>query len=233
MDPGEVDDGNDGLGCPMSRWVCETWDGHHDPRCSDVTDIPGAPSYPLNVTKGLQRFYGGQDLHFVTFSCYHRQPLLSDARRDLFLQILERVRRRYRLVVLGYVVMPEHVHLLVSEPQRSTLSTVIQAVKLGLVRSLEGGGSIPTSRKRSEKRGTPAGRRHFWQARFYDFNVWTEKKRIEKLRYIHRNPVARGLVERPEQWKWSSFRWYLSGEPGPVRINDTDILVMTVRPPAA
>jgi putative transposase len=75
--------------------------------------------------------------------------------------------------------------------------------------------------------------RREWQARFYDFNVWTEKKRIEKLRYIHRNPVARGLVASPEQWQWSSFRWYSSGEVGPVRINDTDILVMTIHPPAA
>ena len=70
-------------------------------------------------------------------------------------------------------------------------------------------------------------------SRGYDFNVWTEKKRIEKLRYIHRNPVARGLVASPEQWPWSSFRRYSSGEVGPVRINDADIVVMTIRPPAA
>ncbi len=185
------------------------------------------------MTEGLHRFYGGRDLHFLTFSCYQRQPLFnSAARRDLFLRILERVRRRYRLVALGYVVMPEHVHLLVSEPQRETLSTAIQALKLGFIRSVEGGG-IPTSRKRSEKRGTPVTPNRFWQARFYDFNVWTEKKRIEKLRYIHCNPVARGLVESPEQWQWSSFRWYLSGEVGPVKINDTEILVMKIRPPAA
>ncbi|PYV97361.1 MAG: hypothetical protein DMG89_14940 [Acidobacteria bacterium] len=58
-------------------------------------------------------------MHFITFSCYRREGLLgSEARRDLLLRILERVRRRYRLVVLGYVVMPEHVHLLISEPQR-------------------------------------------------------------------------------------------------------------------
>jgi putative transposase len=215
----------------MSRRFCETWEGHHDPRCSHVTDTPGLLSYSLFMTEGLHRFYGGRDLHFLTFSCYQRQPFFNNPSRcDLFLQILERVRRRYRLVVLGYVVMPEHVHLLVSEPQRTTLSTAIQALKLGVVRSLDGGVAIPTSRKRSEKRGTP---HHFWQARFYDFNVWTEKKRIEKLRYIHRNPVARRLVKRPEHWQWTSFRWYLLGEPGPVRINDTDILVMTVRPPAA
>jgi hypothetical protein len=62
-------------------------------------------------------------------------------------------------------------------------------------------------------------RRAFWQARFYDFNVWTTKKRIEKLRYMHRNPVKRGLVESPEQWRWSSYRHYLLDEYGPVRVN--------------
>jgi putative transposase len=80
---------------------------------------------------------------------------------------------------------------------------------------------------------SPAKSNRFWQARFYDFNVWTEKKRIEKLRDIHRNLVARGLEESPERWQWTSFRWYSSGEMGAVRINDTDILVMTIRPPAA
>ena len=57
-----------------------------------------------------------------------------------------------------------------------------------------------------------------WQRRFYDFNVWSARKHVEKLRYMHRNPVKRGLVERPEQWKWSSFRAYAYGETGPVRV---------------
>jgi REP element-mobilizing transposase RayT len=54
-------------------------------------------------------------------------------------------------------------------------------------------------------------RRAFWQARFYDCNVWTTKKGIEKLRYMHRNPVKRGRVKSPEQWRWSSYRVYLLG----------------------
>ena len=58
----------------------------------------------------------------------------------------------------------------------------------------------------------------FWQARYYDFNVWSEEKRAEKLRYIHRNPVRRGLVERPEDWQWSSFRHYATGGEGVVEI---------------
>jgi putative transposase len=193
------------------------------------------------MAEGLRRFYGGNDLHFLTFSCYERQPFLSSgARRDLFLETLERICRRYRLVVSGYVVMPEHVHLLVSEPQRETLSTAIQALKLGFVSKLRGD-RVPRSRKIGETRGIPdfstsvssweATSNCFWQARFYDFNVWTEKKRIEKLRYIHRNPVKRGLVASPKQWRWSSYRWYLNGEIGPVKINDTDILVMKIRRP--
>ena len=204
------------------------------PPRSLVTDAHIPSSLHLCMPQNLHRFHGGRDLHFLTFSCYRRQPFFNKADRcDLFLRMLERVRRRYRLVALGYVIMPEHVHLLVSGPQRGTLSTAIQALKLGFVRSLEADGAVPTSRKRSEKRGTPVTPNHFWQARFYDFNVWTEKKRIEKLRYIHRNPVTRGLVESPEQWPWSSFRWYLLGDQGPVKINDTDILVMKIRPPAA
>jgi putative transposase len=186
------------------------------------------------VARDLRRLYGGRDLHFLTFSCYQRRALLTPVRSDLLLEILERVRHRYRFVVLRYVVMPEHVHLLVSEPQRETLSIAMQALRLGLVRKLQGSG-VPRSRNTSETWGTPRSSlnpHRFWQTRFYDFNVWTEKKRIEKLRYIHRNPVKRGLVSSPELWPWSSFRYYLYGEKGPVKINDTDILVMTVRPAA-
>ena len=62
---------------------------------------------------------------------------------------------------------------------------------------------------------------HFWQARYYDFNVWTRKKRIEKLKYIHRNPVKRGLVEKPEDWRWSSCRNYATGEEGVVEVEST------------
>ena len=84
------------------------------------------------MPEALHRFYGAGDLHFLTFSCYRRQPWLdNETRRDLLLDILERVRRRYSLVVVGYVVVPQHVHLLLSAPQRATLSTVVQAAPSG------------------------------------------------------------------------------------------------------
>ncbi len=167
----------------------------------------------------------------ATCSCYQRQPLLGTAqRRNLFLVVLEQVRKRYRCVVLGYVVMPEHFHLLISEPQKGRPSTVMQALKLGFARRvLSGTRQRPTAQPVLWKESP----RHIWQPRFYDFNVWTERKRIEKLRYMHRNPVKRGLVLEPDQWRWSSFRAYAYGETEPVKINDCEIMQMKVRPSAA
>ena len=139
------------------------------------------------------------EFHFLTFSCYGRWAYLSaPAAMQLFEDALERVRSRYLFAVAGYVVMPEHVHLLVSEPGRALLSRVIQALKLSVsMRSRE---------------------RPFWQAHYYDFNVSSHEKFVEKLRYIHRNPILRGLVSRPEDWPWSSFRHYATGQPGTVEI---------------
>jgi putative transposase len=140
------------------------------------------------------------------------------------------VRKRYRFVVVGYVVMPEHIHLLISEPQQKekTPSTVMQALKLGFARHA----LAQAQRNRDPAQRFDQSPQHIWQKRFYDFNVWTEHKRIEKLRYMHRNPVQRGLVESPELWGWSSFRYFL-GEDGPVKVNDWEILKMQIRPPAA
>jgi putative transposase len=168
------------------------------------------------MPSGLERWQGGHNLHFLTFSCYHRQPLLDNAqRRDLFLRVLEQVRRRYHWVVLGYVVMPEHVHLLVSNPPDRKLSTAIQALKLGFARRV-----LAEQRRSLDTERSTLGTRRIWQARYYDFNISTARKRVEKLRYIHRNPVKRGLVTAPEFWRWSSFRDYVLPSAGPVLLND-------------
>jgi putative transposase len=116
------------------------------------------------MTEGLHRFYGGNDLHFLTFSCYRRRPLFrNNVHCDLFLKILDQVRRRYRFVVLGYVVMPEHIHLLVSEPQRETLSIAIQALKLGVVRTMRCASAVVTP-PRSRKTGETLGHPVFWDS---------------------------------------------------------------------
>ena len=156
------------------------------------------------MTRGLERWYGGHDLHFITCSCYRRRPELdSGERRDLFLRVLERARQKYRFVVIGYVVMPEHFHLLITEPGVGNPSVVMKVVKERFTKLLHHGGMQTGP---------------IWQKRFYDFNVCTTEKRIEKLRYMHRNPVKRGLAEKPEEWKWSSFRTYACGEEGLVKV---------------
>jgi putative transposase len=146
--------------------------------------------------------------------------LLRAARsRDRILSVLEETRQRYRFAVVGYVVMPEHIYLLLSEPEVGTPSTVMQVLKQRTARAL-----LPKVKPRdprqSELFGEISESAPFWQTRFHDFNVWTEKKRVEKLRYMHRNPVKRGLVAAPEDWRWSSYRFYLLDEPGPVRVNE-------------
>ena len=173
--------------------------------------------YANRVTQGLIRYYGNQDLHFITCSRYRRQAQLRTAkRRDLFLKILEEARRKYRFVVHGYVVMPEHFHLLIAEPEMGNPSVVMKVIKQRFARQanrLIRSSRIPAQPALWDFTPDPV-----WQKRFYDFNVWTERKRIEKLRYMHRNPVKRGLVEQPEQWRWSSYRSYFHGEKGPVRV---------------
>jgi putative transposase len=130
---------------------------------------------------GLERYQVERDLHFVTFSCYHRLAYLKSAgSRDLFLESLARMSLCHQFEVKGYVVMPEHVHLLLSEPGKDLLSVSIQALKISVSKQ--------------------AKERPFWQARYYDFNVFTQEKRLEKLNYMHWNPVQRGLVEKPEDW---------------------------------
>ena len=95
----------------------------------------------------LERFYGKHDLHFLTFSCYRRLPLLGTMRaRDLFVRELGKVRAAHGFLLIGYVVMPEHVHLLISEPKKGTPSTVLQVLKQCVPRKM-----------RKRKRKSPGG----------------------------------------------------------------------------
>lgn len=114
---------------------------------------PQLQGYNLGVRAKPVRYQQQRCLHFITFSCYQRTKLLDSAvARETFEQELERVRRWYGCFVTGYVVMPEHVHLLVSEPQRCKLSVLIQMLKQITSRKLK-----------------PADKRRLWQVRYYDF----------------------------------------------------------------
>ena len=112
------------------------------------------------MPRNLKRYQESGQTHFVTFSCYHRQPRLrSPARCDLFVEKLEQTRRRFALRVYGYVVMPEHVHLLLSEPDRELLATALQSLKLAVSKSVlrQEAGSGGLSHVSAENRGANVG----------------------------------------------------------------------------
>jgi putative transposase len=174
------------------------------------------------MPKGLRCRYGLGHLHFIPCSCYRRLPLLASARaKNLFVKILGEVRDHYGFSLVGYVVMPNHVHLLISEPAKGTPSSVMQVLKQRVSRRLR-----RKPRKEVSSRQLRLPFRHalnflpqFWQPRFYDFNVWSQTKFVEKLQCMHMNPLKRKLVAHPRDWPWSSFSFYAKRESGLVRID--------------
>ncbi len=169
---------------------------------------------------GLYRFHQSRLPHFITFTCYRRQSFLSTPTiRDAFLRVLERTRLRYDVLIYGFVVMPNHLHLLISEPKQGTIATVIQSLKIASTRYQKThiwqrkADMGHKSQADHETQDSP-----FWQHRYYDRNVRDHEEFIAALKYIHRNPVKRGLVEKPEDWRWSSYRHYALDEQGIVAV---------------
>jgi len=161
---------------------------------------------------GLKRLHRSGQSHFLTFSCYHRQPLLTRMHmQEPFLLALEKMRRRFQMQIYGYVVMPEHVHLLLGEPEGNMLAKAVQVLKTNVSRQ-------------AGKQGERTVDAPFWQTRYFDLNVRNNAGFFTQLRYIHRNPVKRGLCDRPEDWPWSSFRAWGLGEVGLVEV-DSDLIV--------
>jgi putative transposase len=187
------------------------------------------------MTRGLVRYHESSQSHFLTFSCYRRKPKFADTRfYDLFPLCLEAMRLRFQMRIYGYVIMPEHVHLLVSEPEIGNLAEAMHYLKLSFskrARSLTGAQVIATQVSVQKQDANPSAssgqalghQQHqqaepFWQKRYYDRNVRSVREFGIKLRYLHRNPVKRGLVREPGDWKWSSFRHYAFREMGVVEI---------------
>jgi putative transposase len=147
------------------------------------------------MPSGLKRYQTSGHDHFITFTCYHQHPYLdNDHARIVFEQTLETLRTRHDFFVYAYVVMPNYVHLLISEPKHHLLADTLRALKTETSKKLKG------------------DRKQFWQSRYYDRNIITQKEFVEKLRYTHRNPVSDGLVVNPEDWFWSSYVHWLTGE---------------------
>src|SRR5882762_798212 len=172
------------------------------------------------MPKGLRRRHGLRHLHFITCSCYRRMPLFASSRaKNLFVKILDAVRDCYGFAVAGYVVMPNHIHLLISEPAKGTPPTVMQVLKQRVSRRIR---RKPRKKVSFQQLRLPFRHAHdflrqFWQSRFYDFNVWSHTKFVEKLQYMYMNPVKRKLVAHPKDWTGSSFLFSAKKESGLVR----------------
>ncbi len=176
--------------------------------------------------KKLKRYDEPGHARFLTFSCYRQLPLLSkDRSRTWFLQALSAARIKHGFELWAWVIMPDHVHLLVVPKAPSArVTSILSAVKkttgtkaIGYLRR-----NAPEFLSRLATRGPNGGWYRFWQAGGgWDENV-TEPHRIQEIiEYIHTNPVKRGLVERPEDWYWSSARAWLTGHDEPIAIDRT------------
>lgn len=176
-----------------------------------------------------QRHFGPGQLQFLTASTYRRAPLfLSPRLAQEFVAVLEELRAEFKFLLLGWVLMPDQFHLLLKcEPAEST-SRVIQQLKqrtaVRILTLLRAHSRHAWRRRMLESLRLPAtvhdgSHYRLWQRRFYPFGVYTRKKLLEKLQYMHHNPVKRGLVKTPRQWPWSSWRFYHLEESSPLSID--------------
>ncbi len=163
--------------------------------------------------------------HSLTFSCYKRRPFLSRDRSRLWLiEALNAAREKHRFDVWAYVIMPEHVHLLIF-PQQETYS--IANVLLDLKRPVarravlfvkQEAPAFLDQMRDAQPNGKVAHR--FWQrGGGYDRNLTNPNTIRATIDYIHANPVRRGLAQNPEDWLWSSAGYYVDGRSVPLTPN--------------
>ncbi|MEW5875010.1 MAG: transposase [Candidatus Zixiibacteriota bacterium] len=159
----------------------------------------------------LRHYDNWGTVRFVTFSCYLRLPSLNEpGAKEILIDELDRARTKHQFQLLGYVLMPEHVHLVLIPPDGMKLGLVIREIK-----------SRSAKRYFAESRVAPSGMtRVFWQLRCYDHNCRTVETVREKVHYCHKNPVRRGLVNDPGDWEWSSYNWYKGKKDVPIRMDE-------------
>jgi putative transposase len=174
--------------------------------------------------KRCKRWDSPGHAHYLTFSCFMRQRFLRRQRPCLWLlESLDRVRAKRPFDLLGFVIMPEHVRLLLLPHEGVKISSILQSLKLPVtrraIRYVQDHDPRLLQRMLDVQ---PNGRRayRFWQrGGGYDRNMRTVREAHEKLNYIHLNPVRRGFVTRPEDWPWSSARDWATGIDEPLRID--------------
>ena len=164
------------------------------------------------------RTYSPGQLQFITTSTYRRAPVfLSHRFCHCFVQRLEEVRQELKFLLIGWVLMPEHFHLLIKPEPAETTPLILKELKEQtadrILKTLRANLQYEWCHKTLTRLRLPPTvhdgcHYRLWNRRFHPFNVFTEKKLQEKLNYMHNNPVKRGLVSSPGDWPWSSWRFY-------------------------
>ena len=184
-------------------------------------------AYPLAMDgehrKTCRRYNEPWHAHFLTFSCLRRQRFFSGNQAPLwFLESLQAARRKEDFDLWAYVIMPEHAHLVICPNGEYSISKILSRIKWPVARR-----AVQMVRRDHPEflpkmAQTKAGKvvYRFWQeGGGYDRNLWTAKEIHEKVAYVHNNPVGRGLVQKPEDWPWSSYRAWEFGSAEPVPID--------------
>ena len=174
--------------------------------------------------KRCKRFNTPHHAHFLTFSCFGRQPFFSgDTDPRWFLEQLDNARNKVGFHIWAYVLMPEHGHLVIWPGETYSISSILWWIKRPfshrvLTHAKQNRPEFHSRMKRQAANGRPSY--HFWQpGGGYDRNLWTDDHIHEKIQYVHENPVRRGLVKRPEDWIWSSYGAWATGERGPLQLD--------------
>lgn len=179
----------------------------------------------------LRRYDEPGHVHFLTISCYRRlQFFRHDAVKQVFVDGMRQTRAKIGIRWIAYVIMPEHVHLLVFPHLNGSdhpvpISTILQNLKQYVGR--HGKQALRCVWAANRSLGMPAlntwalgdGPKPFWKPRAYDFNITGERAFREKLDYVHKNPITRGLVNSARQWPWSSYRYYEFDDDSPIAMD--------------
>lgn len=176
---------------------------------------------PPPLRKRLVRREALLGSRYLTCSCYRRLPLFEqDWVKQAFVDALVRTHHRHGFGLIAWVVMPEHIHLLlIPHLPESPVPAILNMLKSSLSRRVLGRWRAKRSPRLNDVR-TPSGDERFWQhGGGHDRNPDEHDGLMSIVRYIHRNPVRRGLVEKPADWPWSSVHWYLK-QPSPIDLVD-------------
>jgi putative transposase len=188
-------------------------------------DSPGRPPAVPVVRKTRRTYNTYGHAREITFSCFRRMPLLSrDRTRQWLVEAIDKARARLSFDVWAYVVMPEHVHiLLLPRNESAEIAPILQAIKQPVARKatnfLRAHNPSWLEHLKVERPGGRPSYRFWQQGGGYDRNIFTDKVAWAAVDYIHQNPVRRGLVDCPLNWPWSSAACYAGAEHNKLQVD--------------